>query len=411
VIRRFPEGTALDETRKERNKKEWHRLKIGLFCVVAVLLTAGVTAGIVIRMYGGSDNMAYVTKFAAVLNSIEEYYIGDADMETATNAAYNALVASATDRWSYYMNEEEYEAYLDYTENQYQGIGITVQTDTEASYMLSVYSVEQDSPAALAGLEIGDVFHTVGGTDCAGMTVSALKEIIQKHVDQTLDITVERNGETVDLTVTCTTIQTVPVRYELLDQKVGYIKIKNFESGCADAFIEAVDVLLEQGATGLVFDVRGNPGGQLSELLDMLDYLLPEGEMFVSVDQSGEEEVYQSDDSCVELPMSVLIDADSYSAAEFFAAALQEYGLATTVGEATTGKGRSQITLEYTDGTALHISSKRYLTPNRVDLSEQGGLTPDMAVALTEDAEQLLRSDRLDYDVDPQLQAAVAAVQ
>ena len=398
----------MDEKRKERNKKEWYRLKIGFFFVAAVLLTAAVTAGIMIRMYGGSDNMAYVTKFAALLNSIDTYYIGDADMEAATNAAYDTLVVSATDRWSYYMDEEEYKDYQDYTENEYQGIGITIQTDAE---ILSVYSVEKDSPAALAGLKAGDIFHTVDGMDCADMTISDLKSIIQEHVDQTLDITVERNGEMIDLTVSCTTIQTIPVDYVLLDDAIGYIKIENFESGSAEAFIEATDALMDQGATKLIFDVRGNPGGQLTELLDMLDYLLPEGDMFISVDQAGEETVYKSDADCIDLPMSVLIDADSYSAAEFFAAALQEYHLATTVGEATTGKGRSQITLEYSDGTALHISSKRYLTPNRIDLSEQGGLIPDVAVELDEQEKELFYSDALDYENDPQLQAAISTFQ
>ena len=197
----------------------------------------------------------------------------------------------------------------------------------------------------------------------------------------------------------------------LLDDAIGYIKIENFESGSAEAFIEATDALMDQGATKLIFDVRGNPGGQLTELLDMLDYLLPEGDMFISVDQAGEETVYKSDADCIDLPMSVLIDADSYSAAEFFAAALQEYHLATTVGEATTGKGRSQITLEYSDGTALHISSKRYLTPNRIDLSEQGGLIPDVAVELDEQEKELFYSDALDYENDPQLQAAISTFQ
>lgn len=402
----------MDEARKERNKKEFHRLKLFFFCLAAVLLTALVTAGVVIRFYcGGTENLSYVTKFATLLSSIDTYYIGEADKEAATNAAYDALVESATDRWSYYMDAEAYQDYLDYTKNQYQGIGVTVTTDPEATYMLSVYSVEKDSPADLAGLEIGDILLSANGEDCAGMTVDTLKTIIQACAEQSLDLEVERNGETVALTVRCTTIQTKPVRYELLEQGIGYIKIKNFESGSADAFLAAVDDLMAQGATGLVFDVRGNPGGQLSELLKMLDYLLPEGEMFVSVNQKGEEEVYRSDADCIALPMSVLIDADSYSAAEFFAAALQEYGLAVTVGQATTGKGRSQITLEYQDGTALHISSKRYLTPNRVDLSEQGGLTPDVAVELTEETTKLLRSDRLDNEEDAQLQAAVTALQ
>ena len=170
------------------------------------------------------------------------------------------------------------------------------------------------------------------------------------------------------------------------------------------------ELLEEQDASALVFDMRGNPGGQLTELLEMLDYLLPECEMFVSVDREGKEKVYTSDKDCVTVPMAVLIDGDSYSAAEFFAAALWEYELAVTVGQPTSGKGRSQTTLFFSDGSALHISNKRYLTPKRVDLSEEGGLQPDVPAALTAEEAVQFASGHLAYAADPQLPAAADAV-
>ncbi len=174
----------------------------------------------------------------------------------------------------------------------------------------------------------------------------------------------------------------------MLEDQVGYVKINNFESGAGAGAIKAVDSLLADGAKSLVFDVRGNPGGRVTELVTILDHILPEGDLFVSVNKSGKETVTTSDNICVKVPMAVLVDASSYSAAEYFAAALQEYNWATIVGEATTGKGRSQTTIVLDDGSAVHLSSARYLTPNRVDLSEQGGLTPDVeAQAGAEDSE------------------------
>lgn len=397
--------------RKERNRKEFRWLKNLFFILAAMALTALATAGVMIRLYGGSEYLPYVSKFGALMRGIEKYYIGEADLDAAAEAAYHTLVASTTDRWSYYMTAEETKAYSDYSQNQYSGIGVTVETDPEAEYMLTISAVNKDSPAEQGGLQVGDVFLSADGQDCAGMTISELKSIIQAHTDQELQITVDRNGETVELTVTCTTIQTEPVSYALLEDGVGYIKVENFEDGSADGFIQAADALLEeQGVAALVFDMRGNPGGQLTELLEMLDYLLPECEMFVSVDQEGKEKVYKSDKDCVTVPMAVLIDGDSYSAAEFFAAALWEYELAVTVGQPTSGKGRSQTTLFYSDGSALHISNKRYLTPKRVDLSEQGGLQPDLPVALTEEEAVQFASGHLEYVADPQLQAAADAI-
>ena len=118
----------------------------------------------------------------------------------------------------------------------------------------------------------------------------------------------------------------------------------------------------------------------MTELLKALDHILPEGDLFVSVTKSGKEKVSTSDASCVKLPMAVLINANTYSAAEYFAAALKEYNWATVVGSATTGKGRSQTTIELSDGSAVHISSRKYLTPTRVDLAQTGGITPDVVV-------------------------------
>ena len=153
--------------------------------------------------------------------------------------------------------------------------------------------------------------------------------------------------------------------------------------------------------------MRNNHGGLLSELLKALDHLLPEGDMFVSVNEQGEETVKKSDADCVEIPMTVLVNENSYSAAEFFAAALSEYDLSSLVGTHTTGKARSQVNIVLRDGSAVHISTNSYLTPKRVDLSEKGGLAPDISVSLSKEEEAKLVSGLLEHDKDPQLIAAL----
>lgn len=144
--------------------------------------------------------------------------------------------------------------------------------------------------------------------------------------------------------------------------------------------------------------MRSNPGGLVSELTALLDYLLPSGTIFISVDKDGNETATESDSVCLDMPMAVLVNEYSYSAAEFFAAALQEYNWADIIGAQTTGKSRSQQTIELSDGSAIHVSTARYLTPMRVDLAEQGGIVPDQIVALTSKG-------------DAQRDAALAAVQ
>ena len=161
----------------------------------------------------------------------------------------------------------------------------------------------------------------------------------------------------------CTLTYTNPVSYQLKDGNIGYVKIASFDAGSAELTTAAIESLLGSGAERFVFDVRSNPGGLYEEMTQVLDYLLPSGDILVSVDETGEETVVRSDNVCLSMPMVVVVNADTYAAAEFFAAALQDYNWAGVVGERTTGKGRIQTTIELTDGSAVRISTGKYLTP------------------------------------------------
>lgn len=384
--------------------KTFFNLKIRLWVLLLVcVICAGAAAGTVFykerSRIGGSDNYNAAMKYLEVKNVIDKYYVGDADDESVTDAALYAMVKGLGDKWSYYMSASEYESYQLYSANEYAGIGVTIQVDDSTGGFM-VTGVTADSPAQSSGVAVGDIILAVDGTSVTGMTVSNVRTLITEHIDESVTVTLKRaSGGTEDVNIDCRVIYTDPVSYEMLDNKVGYIKISNFESGAGTNAISAIDSLLAQGATTLVFDVRSNPGGLLSELIKLLDYILPEGEIFVSVDENGNETVTKSDNVCIDVPMAVLVNSDSYSAAEFFAAALSEYDWAKVVGEKTTGKSRSQITVELSDGSAVHISSKCYLTPNRVDLAAQGGLTPDLVVAASEKEGE-----------DAQLDAAVSSV-
>ena len=172
-----------------------------------------------------------------------------------------------------------------------------------------------------------------------------------------------------------------------------------------------IEQLLDQGAGALIFDVRFNPGGYAHELVAALDYILPEGDLFRTVDYMGNEEVDRSDAKClVGIPMAVLVNADSYSAAEFFAAALSEYGYAIVVGQPTTGKGYFQQTYKLNDGSAVGISVGKYFTPKGKSLAEEGGIVPDVVVEVDEETDFAIYAGTLEPRDDPQIQAAVDAL-
>lgn len=368
-------------------------------CVVCIALTAGVACLLVFGRFGGVANYKLALKYADVKQVVDDYYIGDGDNTAISDASSAAMITALGDKWSYYMTPEEYQSYQMYSANEYAGIGVTIQLDDKTKGF-RITSVTAQSPAEKAGLSVGDIITAVDGESVTGKSLSDVQSLIRSKLNETLKFTIQdANGDSRTVSVDCKVIYTDPVSSKMLDNHVGYVKINNFESGSGTGAVQAVDQLLADGAQSLVFDVRGNPGGMLSELITILDHLLPEGDVFVSVDKSGKEDVTRSDNVCVKVPMVVLVNGNSYSAAEYFAAALREYNWATIVGENTTGKGRSQTTIVLDDGSAVHISSKKYLTPNRVDLSEQGGLVPDVVVAPATEG-----------DVDTQLEAAIRAL-
>jgi carboxyl-terminal processing protease len=296
--------------------------------------------------------------------------------------------------------------------NAYVGVGITIsaQYDEDGNLLgYGVSDVTQGGPAEEAGVLSGDLLVQVDGTAVQDITLTETKNMVKGEEGTTVDLTFLRDGETITLTVERRSLTLVPATGQLLDGSIGYIAIDNFDAGCAETVEGLVEDLQAQGATALVFDVRNNPGGLKRELTDLLDYLLPEGIVFHTVNYAGEEEIVMSDSSCVDLPMAVLVNGDSYSAAEYFACALQEYGVGTVVGEKTCGKGYYQVGLSLSDGSCINLSIGKYYTPNGESLIDVG-VTPDIELELSDEDAVKLARNTLDPQDDPQLQAAIQSV-
>ncbi len=400
----MPPGFYEENDVRNNNRSGSFRLLIGI--LIGILLAEA----FMLLLFGGFSGLRSSLKYAEILRVIRRDFVGEYDAEELGDAAAAGLVSALDDKWSYYMNAEAYEDYQDYSANRYQGIGVTVSQDEDTGGFL-ILAVTRDGPAQLAGITAGDVILAVDGVSVVGEDTYYLRELIQADFGKDARVTVRHSdGTEEEYAVSCREVFSNPVSYTLLDEDVGYIRIDNFREGAAKEAIAAIDALRADGAAALVFDVRNDPGGQLTELVSLLDYLLPEGDIFIQADKDGHEKVETSDAACVDLPMAVIVNGDTYSAAEFFAAALREYDAAVIVGEPTTGKARSQVTVALSDGSAVHISKYTYLTPKRSDLYEAGGIVPDAEIALTEEERLSFNTGWLEPQDDPQVLAAMDAV-
>ena len=338
-------------------------------------------------------------------NLIQDRFIGEADEEALEDAAAAAMVKATGDRWSYYIPASQYEAHKEQSENAYVGVGITIQQAEDESGFLIV-QVSQDGPAQEAGIAVNDLLIAVEDQDVRDMTASEVRELIRGEAGTKVSLTVMRQGEHQTLAVERRRIESQVAAAEMLEGNIGLVKISNFDERCASESIAAIEKLRQEGAKKIIFDVRNNPGGYAEELVKLLDYLLPEGDLFRSVSYDGAEKVDTSDASYLDMPMAVLINGSSYSAAEFFAAALQEYQAATIVGEPTVGKGVYQTTISLGDGSAVALSTGKYFTPKGNSLTDVG-VTPDVRVDLDEETTEKIYYGTMSSAEDPQIQAAI----
>lgn len=375
--------------------------------ILSYILVAVLSAMITLTVFCDTPETEY-NKLDELGDLIETYFIAESDRAAMEDAAAAAMVDSLGDQWSYYMTAKEYQDYLEQMHNAYVGIGITITVAKDESG-LEVIKVNEGGPAEEAGMLAGDVIVSVEGQSVAGLDTTAVRDMVRGQEGTQVLIGIRRGSETMELSITRKTVMTPVAEWKLLEDNVGLVTIYNFDDRCAEETLAAIEYLRAQGATSLIFDVRNNPGGYKHELVKVLDYLLPEGPLFRSEDYRGKVEVDESDARCLEMPMAVLVNGDSYSAAEFFAAALSEYDAAIVVGEKTCGKGYFQSSFTLEDGSAVGLSIGRYTTPNGVSLANVG-ITPEVYVEVDEETAFLIYAGTLDPAEDPQIQAAIAAL-
>ena len=354
------------------------RIKLKFVLIAFVLIISGAVAYTYYTMLnnvGGKEDYAEAMRYIEIKDVIDENFIDAVDRKSLGDYAAAAMVSGLNDPWSKYMSSDEYKTYQLSSANEYQDIGISMLKD-ESGGGFQVIGVNPASPAALAGLTTGMYITSVDDEDITKYTLEEARTAIRSRMNGKFTLGFGRGQSPIE--VDCSAVYTSAVNARMEKTEAGYVQISNFEAGSSQDAINAIEDLLNQGAIALCIDLRNNPGGLRGEVASFLDYLLPNGVLFAEMDKNGKQDVVQSDGMCIQLPMCVLVNAGTFAEAELCAAVLQEYNWATILGEATTGKTRTQETITLSDGSALQLSTGTYITGNGNDISRNGGVVPDV---------------------------------
>lgn len=390
---------------QESGTKTRRPLPVWAGAAITVVVTMAVTLGSLALLLG-REGLALVQGWLLARWAFVEQ---DADLSRTADTALYGLVEGMGDRWSYYIAPESYQALQDRRANRYVGIGVTVDYSDERG--LLIREVTAGSPAEQGGITAGELITAVDGQSVAGDARYEGVDLIGggEGTEQTLTV-LGADGQEREVVLTLRYIAIPVVTGELLDNGMGLVTIRNFNTNADKEFRETVNDLTARGASALIFDLRNNGGGYINELTHMLDFLLPEGAVFQSDPRWGFSSVSRSDEDHIDLPFGALVNADTYSAAELFAAQLRETLGTPIVGEVTSGKGYSQNTFPLANGGAMGVSTARYCTGGGVSLIG-AGITPDITLSLSEEQAAQLTAGTLPPAEDPQLQALIGLME
>lgn len=370
----------------------------GLILGVLIMGLAGCAAAgfyLIIRQNPGTPEGQVSNKMEELNDYIEKYYLFDYEEENIEDGIYKGMMAGLGDVYTGYYTPEEYADFMESTNGNYSGIGAMLQQDYTTG-IITVVKVFAGSPAEEAGMLADDILYKVKGEEVTGQDLSLVVTDLKGEEGTTVDFSVLRGTDVIDMTATRRHIEVPTVEWKMLDARIGYIAISEFDDVTDDQFMDALDDLQRQGMTDLVIDLRDNGGGLVDVTCAILDRLLPEGMIVYTEDKNGNREEMRSDaENYYDGGMAVLVNGSSASASEIFAGAIKDYGVGTLVGTQTFGKGIVQNLFPLSDGSAVKITVSRYFTPAGNNIHGVG-IEPDIIVEKEKDSDQ-----------DDQLQKAI----
>ena len=407
------EEYPMDDAYEE--KRHWRRGFLSGILTVVFIAAAGLLVYTVLNLGSAGFRTAENSGSASVGSSqveqkterlkalIDQYYLDDVDESAMVEGMYAGMLNGLGDPYTVYYTAEEFNALMESTSGEYKGIGALMSQNMETG-IITITRPFEGCPAQQAGIIAGDIITKVNGQDVGSMELSEVVAMIKGEAGTTVDITVYRDREELDFTVERADIQVPTVNSKMLDDKIGYIYVMEFDEVTADQFHDALEDLKSQGMEQLVIDLRDNPGGSLDTVIQMLDEILPEGLLVYTEDKYGNREEATSDaENYLSLPMTVLVNGNSASASEIFAGAVKDYHWATLVGTTTYGKGIVQRIFDLGDGTAAKITISKYYTPAGNNIHGIG-IEPDVEVEIPTEAYD---DGVVTEDEDAQLQKAL----
>lgn len=363
------------------------RLDIAIFALVAAVIVSILATTFIInqKLRGITEVQAAFAKIKYLEQLVDEHYIGSIDSEELVNDVAKGYVSGLGDTYAAYYTKEEYRAYQAQITGQYDGIGLTAVWKEKEG--LEVTYIAKNSPAASSGVAIGDIITFVGDKSVLTLGYDDAVTALVGTAGTVANFTVKRGDQTLEYSVVRSQYEKETVEYALYGS-LGYVKLSGFNNQTADAFSAAIDALEQSNVKGYVMDLRNNPGGMIDAMVNCLDRLVGRGVVATAVrkdDGTGSNKtVYEAVTAQeVSVPIAVLVDRNTASLGELFAAVLKDFGKATLIGETTYGKGTGQTTYKLPDGSYLKITDFTYYPPsgNSFHLI---GLTPDTRITLTE---------------------------
>ncbi len=361
------------------------------------------TGDAVVVNTGNEKRNQNVSKLLYIMGQLDENFLWDIDEDSMWDSIYKGMMEGTGDIYSEYMNEEEYDQYLESVSASYSGIGVKISNDSDSNVVIA--AVFKDSPAYGAGLQIGDIIISADDENLKGTTTSYAVTFIRGEVGTSVRLGVLRGDETLYFDITRAEIENIYVESKMLSDGIGYVYISEFETNTYNQFSEAVKNLTSEGMKGLILDLRQNPGGLVNEAVQIADDILPGCQIVYLMDKNGNKSSYDSDEYSINLPVVVLVDGYSASSSEILTISLRDNNAATIVGKTTYGKGIVQIMIPLSDGTFYKYTYQQYYGPSG-DSIHGVGIAPDVEVDLPEEYQNVLISD-IPYESDTQLQKAV----
>jgi carboxyl-terminal processing protease len=332
------------------------------------------------------------------------YYMDEYDVDELQTSLIEGYVDGLGDKYTVYYTPEDYADLQISTTGTYYGIGAGLQQDAD-TMQVTVTKIYSGTPSEEAGMQEDDILLYVDDIDAASMELTLLVQKIRGEEGTTVHIQVYRpsTAETIDFDVERRNVVLPSVEGEMLENNIGYIAVSEWQDNTAEQFKSIEQELEADGMQSLIIDVRSNPGGLLTSVVDVLDYILPKGIVVYTEDKYGQRQNYSSDADCLELPIAVLINGNSASASEIFAGAINDYDYGTLIGTTTFGKGIVQTIFNLSDGDALKVTTAKYFTPNG-NYIHGVGIDPDIEL----EYEYTGPSDQAyDMQYDNQIQKAI----